>query len=72
MENKIERKSAFLSATQVIVIGIAIILSIVALTFKNQVLSVVALVSGGILCVIINTGIVIIDLLQSIDEKLKK
>lgn len=70
-KEKTERKSSFLSMTQVLVIGVAIIMSILALTFEKQALSAVALVSAVILCIIINTAIVIIDLLQSIDEKLE-
>lgn len=67
-----ERKSDFLATTQAIVIGIAIVTGLIEIIFKSYVLLGTTAVSTIIMCIILNVYKVIVDLLQSIDEKLSK
>ncbi len=71
-QKKTEAKSDFLATTQVIIIGIAIVTCVMGMIFKNYVLFVITIILTIVTCIMLNIFKVIIDLLQSIDEKLEK
>ena len=71
-QKKTEAKSDFLATTQVIIIGIAIVTCVMGMILKNYVLFVTTIIFTIVTCIMLNIFKVIIDLLQSIDEKLKK
>lgn len=70
-ETKIERKSSFLATFQMIILGIAILLGIFELIFKSYIAFGVTIILSVIIFISLKIFIIIIDLLQSIDEKLE-
>lgn len=71
-QKKTEAKSDFLATTQVIIIGITIITCLMGMVFRNYILFGITIGFATITCITLNIFRVIIDLLQSIDEKLEK
>lgn len=68
--NKI--KSDFLIITQAILILISIVICIIDISFKNYILLGTTIISTIIICIILKIFKTIIDILQSIDEKLSR
>lgn len=68
--NKI--KSDFLIITQVILIVISIVVCIIDIIFESYILLGTTIISTIIICIILKIFKTIIDILQSIHEKLKR
>lgn len=69
---KIECKSSFLATFQMIILGMAILIGIFELIFKLYIAFGITVILTIIIFVGMKVFITIIDLLQSIDEKLGK
>ncbi len=65
-------KSDYLSTIQVIILGISIFSVLIEFFTHAYVLIAVSIVSGVILCITLQIFITIIDLLQSINDKLDR
>lgn len=67
---KTTKKSDFLLITQSIIIAIVIIGGLIEIISKSYILLAVTMISAIVICIMLSVFRIIIDLLQSIDEKL--
>ena len=67
---KTTKKSDFLLITQSIIIAIVIIGGLIEIISKSYILLAVTIISAIVICITLSVFKIIIDLLQSIDEKL--